>query len=43
MRISTPYIMQTIPTTQHLLDNYDILSILEKDQMWKLVLKKVTA
>ena len=35
-------IMQIIPTTQHILDNYDILSILEKNQLWKLVLKKVT-
>ena len=34
--------MQIIPTTQHILDNYDILSILEKNQLWKLVLKKVT-
>ena len=31
-----------IPTTQHILDNYDILTILEKNQLWKLVLKKVT-
>ena len=31
-----------IPATQHILDNYDILSILEKNQLWKLVLKKVT-
>ena len=28
--------------TQHILDNYDILTILEKNQLWKLVLKKVT-
>ena len=35
-------VMQIIPTTQHILDNYDILSILEKNQLWKLVLKKVT-
>ena len=35
-------IMQIIPTTQHILDNYDILTILEKNQLWKLVLKKVT-
>ena len=34
--------LQIIPTTQHILDNYDILTILEKDQLWKLVLKKVT-
>ena len=35
-------IMQIIPTTQHILDNYDILTILEKNQLWKLVLKRVT-
>ena len=35
-------IMQIIPTTQHILDNYDILTILEKNQLWKLVPKKVT-
>ena len=35
-------IMQIIPTTQRILDNYDILSNLEKNQLWKLVLKKVT-
>ena len=34
--------MQIIPTTQHILENYDILTILEKNQLWKLVLKKVT-
>ena len=34
--------LQIIPTTQHILDNYDILTILEKNQLWKLVLKKVT-
>ena len=34
--------MDIIPTTQHILDNYDILTILEKNQLWKLVLKKVT-
>lgn len=27
---------------QQVLDNYDILTILEKNQLWKLVLKKVT-
>ena len=32
--------LQIIPTTQHILDNYDILTILEKNQLWKLVLKK---
>ena len=34
--------LQIIPTTQHIMDNYDILSIMEKNQLWKLVLKKVT-
>lgn len=34
--------LQIIPTTQHILDNYDILTILEKNQLWKLVLNKVT-
>jgi hypothetical protein len=34
--------LQIIPTTQQILDNYDILTILEKNQLWKLVLKKVT-
>ena len=34
--------LQIIPTTQHILDNYDILTILERNQLWKLVLKKVT-
>lgn len=31
-----------IPTTQHILDSYDILSIEEKNQLWKTVLAKVT-
>lgn len=35
-------ILQIIPTTQHILDNYDVLSVLEKNQLWKLVLEKVT-
>ncbi len=26
---------------QHILDNYDILTIMEKNQLWKLVMKKV--
>lgn len=34
--------LQIIPTTQHILDNYNILTILEKNQLWKPVLKKVT-
>ena len=31
-----------IPTTQHILENYDFLSVEEKNQLWKLVLEKVT-
>lgn len=34
--------MQIIPTTQHIPDNYHLLSILEKNELWKLVLKKGT-
>ena len=34
--------MQIIPTTQHILDNYSILSPAEKNQLWKLVLQKAT-
>ena len=33
---------QLIPTTQHILENYDFLSVEEKNQLWKLVLEKVT-
>lgn len=32
--------MEIIPTTQHILDNYDALTIAEKNRLWKLVLKK---
>ena len=32
-----------IPATQHILDNYDVLTTEEKNRLWKLVLKKVTA
>jgi phosphoenolpyruvate synthase/pyruvate phosphate dikinase len=31
-----------IPTAQHILDNYDILTTEEKNRLWKLVLKKAT-
>ncbi len=31
-----------IPTAQHILDNYSQLSVEEKNQLWKLVMKKVT-
>ena len=33
--------MEIIPMTQHLLDNYDVLTIAEKNRLWKLVLKKL--
>ena len=31
-----------IPTTRHILESYSILSLEEKNRLWKLVLKKVT-
>ena len=31
-----------IPVTQHILDNYSDLSVEEKNQLWKLVMKKAT-
>ena len=34
--------MEIIPTTQHILDNYDVLTIAEKNRLWKLVMKKTT-
>jgi len=34
--------MEIIPTTQHILDNYDALTIAEKNRLWKLVLMKAT-
>jgi len=33
---------QIIPTTQHILDNYDSLTIAEKNRLWKLVMPKAT-
>ncbi|MGN1027550.1 MAG: recombinase family protein [Faecousia sp.] len=33
---------EIIPTTQHILDNYNVLTIAEKNRLWKLVLKKAT-
>ena len=33
---------EIIPTTQHILDNYDVLTIAEKNRLWKLVMKKAT-
>lgn len=34
--------LDIIPATQHILDNYDILTTEEKNCLWKLVLKKAT-
>ena len=34
--------MDIIPTTQQILNNYDVLTIAEKNRLWKLVLKKTT-
>ena len=34
--------IEIIPTTQHILDNYDVLTIAEKNRLWKLVMKKAT-
>lgn len=34
--------MEIIPTAQHILDNYDVLTIAEKNRLWKLVMKKAT-
>ena len=34
--------MQIIPTTRHILDNYRLFTTEEKNQLWKLVMKKVT-
>ncbi len=34
--------VEIIPTAQHILDNYDVLTIAEKNRLWKLVLKKAT-
>ena len=33
---------QLIPTTQHILESYTILTTAEKNQLWKLVIKKAT-
>ena len=33
---------QIIPTTQHILDNYDTLTIAEKNRLWKLVMPRAT-
>lgn len=34
--------LDIISATQHILDNYDILTTKEKNRLWKLVLKKAT-
>ena len=34
--------MDIIPTTQQILNNYDVLTMAEKNRLWKLVLKKTT-
>lgn len=34
--------IEIIPTAQHILDNYDVLSPAQKNVLWKLVLKKVS-
>ena len=34
--------MEIIPTTQHILESYPILSPAEKNRLWKLVMKKAT-
>ena len=31
-----------IPTTQHILDSYPRLSVLEKNSLWKIVMEKIT-
>ena len=35
-------VSRLIPATQHILDNYSDLSVEEKNQLWKLVMKKAT-
>ncbi|MDY6040989.1 MAG: hypothetical protein SPI81_03620, partial [Candidatus Faecousia sp.] len=34
--------VQIIPTTQHILENYQILTAAEKNRLWKLVMAKAT-
>ena len=34
--------LQIIPATQHILDHYQHLTTEEKNQLWKLVLRRVT-
>ena len=35
-------VSRLIPVTQHILENYSDLSVEEKNQLWKLVMKKAT-
>ena len=35
-------VSRSIPVTQHILDNYSDLTVEEKNQLWKLVMKKAT-
>ena len=35
-------VSRLIPATQHILDNYSDLTVEEKNQLWKLVMKKAT-
>ncbi len=41
-RKKTQATVQIIPTTQHILDNYDDLTVEEKNRLWKLVMQKAT-
>lgn len=31
-----------IPTTQHILDSYDKFTVLEKNNLWKIVMERIT-
>ena len=33
---------ELIPTTQHILDSYDALTVEEKNSLWKLVMRRAT-
>ena len=33
---------ELIPTTQHILDSYDVLTVEERNRLWKLVLRRAT-
>jgi hypothetical protein len=34
--------IEIIPTTQQILDHYDLFSVSEKNEMWKLIMRKAT-